>query len=300
MKQLSLFVIGMFLYTSALHAELLSGLAQCKDVAYRRDIYPFDQSLIIDLVKCADMVEEPKLYLRGVLKLFINIAKDTHYIDSESFNTILKQFCDILPRHFTAHKYQNYFQHQTLHHYDMLDRLKAINANLLFNTLSANYTQLRTEPAAFIEGLAEHLAAVTQEEMNIARLRFTLMTFLEIHLNKLIWSPEDQEETWELTKTIANQCAMLIENNILDDLNDLDDLYWTLIHRYGYFLDLTHTLLNDEVFTTIKRDVSRNNLHMFELEEQDSCIAKRSECLLEAVMFAEAKKKAFEKGLVSR
>jgi hypothetical protein len=300
MKQLNLLVIGALVGMQTLSAEPLVGLAQCKDVAYRRDIYPYDQSFIIDLIKRTEYVSEPRTYVRGVLKLFINIAKGTQYIVSDTFNTVLQSFADLLPTYFTTHKYQTYFKHQVIHQLDMFERLKNINTNLLLHELSTNYTNFRNSPTEFIDGLAEQLAAVQQEEMEIARLRFTFMTFLEVHLSKLIWAPDDQVGTWELVKSIAQNCSLLVEKEIIDDLNDLDDLYWTLVHRYSHFLDLTHTLLSDELFTTVKRDITQGNLLLFELEEQDSYIEKRSECLLGAVMFAEAKKKAFEKGLIGR
>jgi hypothetical protein len=300
MKQLYILVIGILAGVSTVHTEPLMDLAQCKDVAYRRDIYPYDQSLIIDLIKRTEHVAEPRVYLRGVLKLFINIAKGTQYIVSDSFNTVLEAFVELLPAYVATHKYQSYFKNQVTHQLDMFERLKSINMHLLLHEFSVNYTNFRNDPSEFIDGLAEQLAAVAKEEMDITRLRFSLMTFLEVHLNKLIWAPDDQVATWELVKSLANNCALLVEKDILDDINDLDDLYWTLVHRYSHFLDLTHTLLNDELFTTIKRDVTQGNLLLFELEEQDSYIEKRSECLLGAVMFAEAKKKAFEKGLISR
>jgi hypothetical protein len=300
MKQLHIVVIGTLLSIPHIYAELFGSLAQCKDPAYRRDIYPFDQSFIIDLMKQTSTMTEPRTYIRGVLKLFINIAKGAHYIDSESFNAVLRCFNELLPPYFKTTTYQTYFKHQAVHQLDMLERLKHMNATLLLHELSVNYMQFRSDPTAFIDGLAEQLAAISQEEMEIARLRFTLITFLEVHLHKLIWSPDDQVETWELTKSIADQCAMLVQKDILDDLNDLDDVYWTLIHRYGHFLDLTHTLLDDELFTTVKREITQGNLLMFELEEQDSCMEKRADCLLDAVMFAEAKKQAFEKGLIGR
>jgi hypothetical protein len=301
MKQLSLCVIGIAvsMLCVPICAELFFGLEQCKDSAYRRDIYPFDQSLLLDLIKYANTVNEPKTYIRAVLKFFINIAKDTYYIDAESFSTVLEQFATLLPEHFTSHAYQDYLQHP-VNQLDMLNRLKKINTQILLQNLTTNYAQMRTEPALFVDNLAQQLAQVGQEELDLARLKFTFMMFLEIHLNKLIWSPDDQIETWQLTKKIANQCAALVEKNVLDDLNDLDDLYWTLIHRYGYFVHLTHTLLNDDLFNSIKYDISRHNIHLFELEEQESCIAKRAECLLEAIMAAQAKKAAYERGIIGR
>ena len=298
MKQLRILVAGVLLSTLLTRADLFLGLAQCKDIAYRRDIYPFDQSLITDLIKGIHTVSEPHAYIRGVLKLFINIAKGAPCIDSESFSNVLQCFIDILPPYFTPNKLHANLHYSVGQQLDQFERLKQLNVSLLVHELSNRYTDFRSDPMSFIDGLAQQLALIGQTEIEIAKLRFTLMAFLEIHISKCIWSTDDQDSTWELTKKMADLCTMLVEKGILDDLNDLDDIFWTLIHRYGHFLDLTCFLLNDSVFHAIKQDINYGNLLLFSLEEQDNCIPKRAECLLDTVMFAEAKKKASEKGLI--
>ena len=71
--------------------------------------------------------------------------------------------------------------------------------------------------------------------MNCAK---RLVDFLEIAMAKLIWSPEEHEKIWENVKAISRQLEVLIQHNILNDANDLDDLYWTLIHRFCFFLEI--------------------------------------------------------------
>jgi hypothetical protein len=90
----------------------------------------------------------------------------------------------------------------------------------------------------------------------------------------------------------------LFENNVFDDLNDLDDLFWSLIHRFGHFFEHAYKHCSFSLFEAIKQDLAHGSLLLLDLAEQDTCIEKRSECLLHIVLHAEARKRAHDLNLV--
>lgn len=300
MKQLYKALLIMLLCTTLSYGNSIPLFYQLKDSAYRRDIYPHDQTFILELLRCTNHVE-PKAqttYLQAVLKVFTNIAKGAQYISANAFNYVITQVTNLLAPFMQSAKQTMYVKDYIQHDLDMLDRLKVINRSILLNEFSYNFETFRSAPNAFLDAIAEQLIKAAQQEFELQQLRHTIMMFLEIHLNKLIWAPEDQEETWELVKTMAENLAIFVERDILDDNVYLDDLYWTLIHRYCNFLDLTHEYLDNSLFNSIKQDILTKDTLLFELEEQDECLEKRVDCVRTAVMHAEAKKQAHEYGLM--
>lgn len=294
MKHFTGFALVCSIITSSLSANMLPKLYQLKDSAYRKEIYSYDQSLVGELLRKVEQVEkeQQQTYLRAVLKTFINIAKGTQFIIAQAFNDMLAYITPIFSEYMYAKKYKTYIKHNADYEIDMLSRLQTINKNILLHEFETNFNIFRTAPVDFIEGLADQLKDVAQKEIEMQQLRHTFVMFLETHLNKLIWAPEDQSETWESVKSISDNLAVLIEQNILDDLNDLDDVYWTLVHRYCQFIELTHEALDYEYFTTIKRDLAHGDTLLLELQEQDVCLEKRVECLQTTLMKAEAQKRA--------
>jgi len=125
-------------------------------------------------------------------------------------------------------------------------------------------------------------------------LRQMLIRFLEVGLNKLVWSPKEADKSWESVKTMSHQLAALMEYNIINDLNDLDELYWSLLHRYRYFIELHSTDLSLSFYQQVKADIMNKNLMLLELEEQETFIESKASCLLHAVLAQEAKKRMYE------
>lgn len=300
MKQLYATLFILFISSQLIQATSISSFYQLKDNAYRRDIYPHDQSFALELLRNVDQIapQSQITYLRAILKAFTNIAKGTHYITANSFNISLTQLSEILAPQMHILQQTHYIKHHIDQHVDMLTRLQTINKNILLHGFNTNYEMFRSTPVEFIDNLALQLADIAHKELELQELRHTILTFLEIHLNKLIWAPEDQEETWNLVKTIAENLAIFVELDILDDVEYLNDVYYTLVHRYCHFLDLTHELLEYSLFSKIKQDILKQDSLIFALEEQDDCLEKRIDCVRTMVMHIEAKKQALEHGLI--
>lgn len=131
-------------------------------------------------------------------------------------------------------------------------------------------------------------------------LRKTLLVFLEMNISKLVWSPEDGKDTWESVKTIAHNITRLIEHNVIDDPDDLNDLFITLIERYCFFLDITSADLSLDFYQTVKKDISSQSLLLLELEEQEDYITSKSEILLHSLTKAEAGARAYKQGILTK
>ena len=99
---------------------------------------------------------------------------------------------------------------------------------------------------------------------------------------------------WESVLRIANGLQLLGVHGILDHMDDLDDLLWSLVHRFSFFLDLAGSSLPVSFYEEIESDLAAKVVFFLEAQEQDETIKTKKTILLEALIKAKAKAIAFE------
>jgi len=246
------------------------------------------------LIAHVHTTQKPRTYLRSVFKLFTNIVKGAQYIDNYTFTTMLEALPGYIAPYFAVTKYKGMYDDT------VFDRFKTMIDNALYLKFSTQYDQFKKDPEDFLDALSQEIVQAAQEEINIEQLRQSFMRFLEVCMNKLIWNAFDNEKTWDSVKIISNKLAALLERNILEDVNELDDLYWSLIHRYCFFLDIIGPELSADFYENVKNDIATQQLLLLELEEQDSFIETKAHVLKRAVFTSEAKNKAYAQGILTQ
>ena len=274
---------------------------ELKTPQYCKEILPNNFSYLTDLLQYGNDVGQPRAYIRSVFKLFSNLLKGAEYVNAYAFSDLIDQFPSLIKQHLTAQESRTYLNNTALYDANMFDRFKATVNNMLYMKFSTEYEAFKQNPEQFLENISNDIVKTVQEEVSIEQLRQGVIRFCEVGLGKLIWSPEDQEKTWHCVKSISNRLATLLEHNILDDVNDLDDLYWTLVHRYCFFIDITNADMPVKFYQNVKNDIASQQLLLFELDEQDTnFIEPKIQFLTRTLLNAEAKSRAFEQGILTR
>ena len=231
-------------------------------------------------------------FIKSVFKLFGNKVKGLEYINPSAFEEMLDHM-NIRIKDYVKMPTINLFEKQK----------EAIN-ELLYQSFLTKFDQFKKEPNFFFDSLSQDILKVagpnkTDDEVSIEQLQHTVTRFLEVALGKLIWSPQDNELTWESVKSIAEKLEALLDNNIITDADDLDDLYWTLIHRYSYFLKIAGAQMPADVFVQIKEDMANQELSLLSLEEQEEYMTTKAQHLAHALAQVEAKMLANEQGIIT-
>jgi ribosomal protein S15P/S13E len=223
--------------------------------------------------------------MRSAIKLFHNRSKRLEYTNAYKISEFLDRLPNNLRSYMTPQQYKG-----SLTFYDetTFDRFTGQVRSMLVTDFSTQFDLFKKDPELFVAKIAQKIARNAQEEIDIELLRSTVIRFLELSIGKLIWSPKDSEKTWDSVKHISKQLSNLVEANIINDLDDLDDLFWSLIHRYCYFLDLTGSILPNNFYAYIKNDINNSRLLLFTLEEQDEFIKPKIEYLKITLAKAEA------------
>jgi hypothetical protein len=276
-------------------ASLLQSIQrELKDPNYRRDILPSNFSYLIQLLEYGYKTDQSRDYTQNVLSLFSKLLKGCEYVNSYVFGSLVEQFPRLLKKNFMYYKAGSPTEQLALNDLDMLARLQKTVTTCMYGKFTNEFNAFKENPDAFLDDLTKKIIGATSEEMSIESLRQTVVRFLEVGLSKLVWSAHDHDKSWESLKTISDRIATLMECNVIDDLNDLDELFWTLVHRYCYFLDLHSTELPVAFYEKVKQDISTQQLALFDLEEQENFIQSKSECVLQTLLTQEAKRRAFD------
>jgi hypothetical protein len=255
---------------------------QYNSTFYRRNILPTDLSDMNALIMHGKNTNKNRAFHQAVFRLFHNGLKSSMYVNANALTKLLDTLPDMIHHHFIIYKQS------------LFTTLKQRIYESLVSAFSTQFSLFKQEPVNFLDRLSEEIIdIITKEENNqtdisISDLRKTVLLFLEGVIGKLIWSPVDAHETWESVKRISHQIERLAEYNIIDDPDDLNDLFITLIERYCLFLDINSDYLPSNLYAQIKQDISSRSLFMFELEEQEESIVSKAELMLRATLQAEA------------
>lgn len=274
--------------------------AELGKVEYAQDQLPNDFSYLNQLlVHGKNMTPvQRREYGRSVFSIFSKVLGGSLYVNAYAYGHLLEVLPAALNPYFMNNKVGD-IQQNSVYDTDAFDRFKASVFNTLYLKFSTHYETFKTSPVHFFDDVSAQITAIAKQEMDTMQMRIATKRFLELALHKLVWDYEDHTKIWHNVKNIAEQLSLLIENGIFEDLDDLDDMYWTLIHRFNYFIDLVGPQMPSSFYYEIKKDIAENELLLLTLEEQDICIQTKRDCLTYALLAAEAKSLAYARGILT-
>lgn len=178
--------------------------------------------------------------------------------------------------------------------------------SMILSRFTNHLDTFRLQPDIFISSLAQDLALHYQQEQTkqhkaalraemTERLRNTIIRMHETILSKVMWSPQNHGSIWPSFKNIAHGLQLLGEYNVANHMDDLDDLYWSLVHRFCYFLELTGGKLPMIFYDQMQKDLEERAVYFLEYREQDEGIRSKKEILMSSIMQAKARAIAYEK-----
>lgn len=259
-----------------------SGISNYLQVTYNDPLYSHNNSIFfhtIELLQHGNKTEKNKTYFKSVLRLITNKLKSAPYINAYAFFEMLAQMPTVLEAPFAINKERGF------------GSLKDIIYELQYQQFKTNFPLFKSSPDTFLEALSAEIEDASE-------LRTLMLIFLETSMSKLVWSPEDNLETWICTKNIADQLALMASKSIIANLDDLNSLYITLLERYCFFLDLAGTTMDVATFDKIKADIAANRINFLELEEQEELIETKMQRFTRCLAEVEAKARAYEQGML--
>lgn len=258
---------------------------------YATEFLPYNFTHILQFLEYGNKTKQSADYMQSIVRLFYNKLKATHFLTSYALHELLEPLPHLLQAHCSPVVTQTIFT-----------QLKTTLHDLFYNTFLERFSVFKKNPNQFFDDLSEHILeevdGTTEKTLSHEQFRQSVLRFLEIALNKLIWCPSDGIDTWKSVKLFAHQIEKLHQADILDE-NELDDLYKSLIERFCYYLNVNGSGIALSTIEVIRNEIASKKLHFLELEEQETYLEPKSKRLERALLMAEAKVHAQAQGIVT-
>jgi len=240
----------------------------------------------IDFLEYGAQLTEPRGFLESSLEIFHQRIKECLWVNPYALLFLIQRIQPILTPIVKHHKEE---------------QKKGVN-KAIRQALLTRFNELKVQPELFLNNLTDEILVIacgSDEQPTVQQLTWSVVRFIEAALNKLIWDPRDDIDTWECVKALALSLEALYEARIIPDTKALNQCYWSLVYRYCYFLETAGSELSRECYAKIKKDSADTPLTFLMLEEQEDFITTKVDRLHKALMEGELKAKAKEQGIIT-
>jgi len=257
-----------------------NGIAHYFTHTYNHEKYteylPYNFSHMIQFLEFGQEQKQNERYAQSIIKLFLQKIKGCDFINSYSLLTTMPKLCDAL---------EPYVQKKEA---SFLQELQQSLKSRFSSIFSTYHTYFQKNPDAFLDALSEQIAkktndVQTRQHIDVEHVKKDILRFLELCINKLIWSPQEGYDAWVAVNELAVMSQLFLDKNLITDVDALDDIYWSLIHRFCYFLDIAQTDISQEIFITIINDIHTQDLALLQIEEQEEGIINKKNYLLRKI-----------------
>lgn len=234
-------------------------------------------------------------FLKSVLKLFSNKLKSCSYINSYAFLELL----EIMPE-----LTNQYFKAPEINIFDQSENKKLIS-DLMYNNFLNNFSDFTKDPKIFLNNMSEniltslkiktYMTETVETNVDLEHLRQSVAKFLELSIGKIIWAPQDHKNIWGLFYKLSKSIEDFSNKKIIDDIDNLDDIYWSLVYRFCDFLDLAGNELPIEFYANFNNKILSCQLQMFKIDEQEISITNKEAYIMQALLTNQAKAQAYKK-----
>ncbi|MBU1007635.1 hypothetical protein KKA53_00975 [Candidatus Dependentiae bacterium] len=229
------------------------------------------------------------------MRLFYNNCKSCHVVDY----TVVDQVSKVLPQLF-----EKYFENEV----NPDGQFKIIRGNvedLMLDRFTDRYDSFQSQPDLFISKMSSditklvksRLAVIKEEEEERElkeKFRSLIIRFLDTSIGKAIWYEESYRSIWPSFLSIADNLHTIGKRSIINDQDNLDELWDSLVRRFVWYLDFNGSALPVEFYEQIEEDLKNNTVFFLEVDEQDEGIRTKKDMIAQAVIAAKTKAIAYE------
>jgi len=252
---------------------------------YGAEFLPNNFSHMLQFLRKGKESHQKRAYVQSVFRLFSNKLKSSSYVNAYALSTVLDELPLLLADYFAITPIAKNNTTIQLHVNEML-----------YSRFLSQFKSFKDNPVDFLDALSRDIVTtIDQHEItqpadptSIEEVRKVTLMFLEVSLSRLIWNPQDLDETWRSVKHVAQDLSKLYDHEIIVDQDDLNDLYRTLIERYCLFIDIIGADLPIDFFDRVKKDIESESLLFLDLEEEED-VESKAERLMRSLTQAQQK-----------
>jgi hypothetical protein len=234
---------------------------------------PYNFSHMIQFLEYGTKSGQNEQFAVSVIKMFLQKIKAAPYVEAESF-------AEFLPKLTQASK--PYLEKKEA---NFLNEMQIVIKDKLSKIFAQYFSYFQKNPDGFMSSLAEQIAkqtnqSITQQHIEVEQLKKDIVRFIEMASNKLVWSSKDDIQVWYTCNRLAHECNACLDQKVLSNQNDLDDICWSFIHRFCYFVELSHDTLSKNFYAQVLHDLQTKPLTLVALEEQEDLMTTKKSHLM--------------------
>jgi hypothetical protein len=246
---------------------------------YTEYILPSHFGHLAYLLHYSSTVHEPYDFVVGVFDIFHTRMKDCQWVNALSLSLLLDQ----LPKYI-----------QEMCREKEQEPLEKSIEEILYKRLFSRFTKLSNNPMDGVNNLETLLETMDQivkpasheiselvtkaaQKRPVKELQDIVTRFIESALEKVVWNPQTQHDSWDSLCILAEQISQLHDCGIIYSAKTVNHLYWTLLYRYGYFMRSTKDMINPEVFDYIKSDIALHQYNWLCYPEAEDFLTTKSD-----------------------
>lgn len=238
------------------------------------------------------------------MRLFYNKIKECEIIDASMMIKLLQEMPAMLKRYFGQESVTG----------DIVADFTAMQKNVE-NIIIAKCTEklpdFAEHPQDCTSQIAQELISFYRQQIDDVnrtiqryeakeRLRCMIIKFIELALGKVMWYPKESNTIWTSFVDFSNQIQGLADHGLINHMDDLDDLHWSLVIRFSFFLDLMGSQLPLSFYEEVEQSLNKKTVFFLEFREQDEGIVTKKDLLLENLALSKIRALAFiKRGIIS-
>jgi hypothetical protein len=230
-------------------------------------------------------------------RLFYNNIKSCNIVD----NTVVEHVSRTVPKLFCR-----YFEKKN-RDIGSLEIIKDNVEDLMLGRFIDQHRKFQAQPDVFITKLSTDITNLVKIRFDMIRrekeneefrekMRSMMIRFLDLIIGKTYWDPNSYISIWPSFMSIADKLYRIGRCGIINDQDNLDELWDSLVKRFVWYLDVHGSELPVEFYEQIEEDLKNRVVFFLEIDEQDKGIKRKKELIAEAVVNAKAKAIAYERG----
>lgn len=254
---------------------------------------------IIDFLEYGKNNNKPASYYESVFLLFHHRLKENNWVNPYALLMLLDQFPEYIG-YMPEHK-----------HALLVDTLKAEleQAFSLFKkeeTLQGptyNAQRMREQKnATFYTQTAERLVVAMEkieQDGTMRDIQRSLVVLLESMLNKVIFNPKEHDTIWKTIVLLAQKSEHLYNIGCLAHADDLNRLIWSLLYRFGYFIECMGQQLPRQFYQDIRQSLITDPVLFLHREEQEEWLTTKMDYLNAVLSKGEILSHAYSQGILT-
>lgn len=266
-----------------------TGLADFFNLQFNTELYaqflPRSFVHLVDFIDYANSNQKPPSFVIKVFNLFDQRIKECVWVNSYALIALMNEFLARLPHYCSIEDHGD----RVAQIRDILKKQDGKNRNWSKKNRELFFDQAARSIDTALQQPQEHLDAL--------ELQLRATKFLEEAIGKLIFNPHDQLEIWHNICAIATKLQELHHAGVIGSMDDLNILTWTLIYRFGYFIDCAGSQLSTDFFKEMADDIGHNKIPAFMTSEQELFLLPKKQYLEALVARGRAKSEAAKSGL---